>query len=339
MSLIVVRDFAVQMAQGHGVLCSDGMLTLAPGETSGTWISNVLTTTGSFHQAVCSWNAEVPGGMVEVAVQVADAAASWGAWHVMGRWYGAGYAGRPRGSSVSGDGDGWGHVAADTLQLRHPAATLRLRVSLTGGTGQLGPVVHLLACSTDDRPVLDGLWHQEGTSVLLDVPQYSQRSYGQQGQGWCSPTSLAMVLAWWGTRMTVPEVAQAVFDPAYGGTGNWSCNVAYAGDLGYAAYVTHLHTAEQLAWLLGQGLPVIVSVSYGPGALPQAPIDQTKGHLLVVCGLDATGCIVVNDPAGEPNAVRRSYPREAFLRAWLGHGGIAYLIAPAPGCQLPWQHR
>ncbi len=339
MSLIVVRDFAAQMAQGHGVLCGDGMLTLAAGEAAGTWVSTAMATTASFRQAVCSWNAEVPCGMVEVALQVADPAAAWGAWHIMGRWYGAGYAGRPRGTSVSGDGDGWGHVATDTLQLNRPAATLRLRVSLTGGTGQLAPAVHLLACSTDGRPALDGMPQQEGMQVILDVPPYSQRSHGEQGQGWCSPSSLAMVLAWRGTMVAVPEVAQAVFDPCYGGTGNWSCNVAYAGDLGYAATVVHLHTIEQLAWLLGQGLPVIVSVSYGPGELPQAPVDQTRGHLLVVCGLDASGFVVVNDPAGEPAAVRRHYPRDAFLRAWLGHGGVAYVIAPAPGCKFPWQHR
>jgi hypothetical protein len=174
--------------------------------------------------------------------------------------------------------------------------------------------------------------------ILMDVPTYSQRSHGEAGKGWCSPTSLAMVLAWHGTTLPVPEVAQAVHDPCYGGTGNWSCNVAFAGDLGHTAFVAHLQGTEQLASLLRQGLPVIVSVSHGPGELPGAPVEQTKGHLLVVCGLDPlAGIVVVNDPAGEPGAVRRRYPLDAFLRAWLGHGGVAYVVAPAHGPAMPWQ--
>jgi hypothetical protein len=47
--------------------------------------------------------------------------------------------------------------------------------------------------------------------------------------------------------------------------------------------------------------------------------------------------VVVNDPAGEPGAVRRRYPLDAFLRAWLGHGGVAYVVAPAHGPAMPWQ--
>lgn len=341
MSLIVVRDFAAQMAQGHGVTCRGGALTLAAGQAVGAWVSMPLTAAASFRQAVCSWNAHVPGGMVEVALQVADAVSAWGAWHLMGRWHGAAYAGRPRGTSVPGEGDGWGRVATDTLQLSRPATALRLRISLTRAGDAPAPVVRLLACSTDDRPGQGCLPPQQTMpATFLDVPAYSQKSHGEAGKGWCSPTSLAMVLAWHGPALSVPEVAQAVYDPCYGGTGNWSCNVAYAGDLGYTAYVAHLHVTAQLNLLLGQGLPVIASISHGPGELPGAPVEQTKGHLLVVCGLDPSAdIVVVNDPAGEPGAVRRRYPLDAFLRAWLGHGGIAYVMGPAPGPAMPWQDK
>ena len=335
MSLFVVRDFAARMAQGHDVTCRDDALALATGHAMGTWVSMPMASTASFQQAVCSWNAQVPCGMVEVALQVADAAGSWGAWHVMGCWHGAGYAGRPRGTSVPGAGDDWGRVATDTLKLSRPAAALRLQVTLAGAENTPAPVVGLLACSTDARPPQGCVPQPQAIPTLLDVPTYSQRSHGEAGKGWCSPTSLAMVLAWHGTTLPVSEVAQAVYDPCYSGTGNWSCNVAYAGDLGYTAYVAHLHTTGQLIWLLGQGLPVIVSISHGPGELPGAPVEQTRGHLLVVCGLDpSTGIVVVNDPAGEPGAVRRHYPIDAFLRAWLGHGGVAYVVAPPANQEL-----
>ena len=51
------------------------------------------------------------------------------------------------------------------------------------------------------------------------------------------------------------------------------------------------------------------------------------GTSLVVRGFDAHGDVIVNDPA-QP-AVRHVYPRAAFERCWLDHGGVALLVAPA----------
>ena len=83
---------------------------------------------------------------------------------------------------------------------------------------------------------------------MLDVPAYSQMTHrghfpqwGGGGQAWCSPTSLAMVLGYYGALPPAPSwvppghpdpwvdaTARAVFDHGYDGTGNWAFNTAYA---------------------------------------------------------------------------------------------------------------
>jgi hypothetical protein len=61
--------------------------------------------------------------------------------------------------------------------------------------------------------------------------------------------------------------------------------------------------------------------------LPGAPLDASDGHLVVVRGFTLAGDPLINDPAAPDVAV--SYPRAAFERCWLGHGGVALLVAPA----------
>jgi hypothetical protein len=171
------------------------------------------------------------------------------------------------------------------------------------------------------------------------------QQYGGGGEAWCSPTSLAMVLGhygrlpaaqayrWVGSRPDpwVAEVARRTYDTAYGGTGNWPFNTAYAAARGLDAHVTRLASLRDVEDLVVAGVPVIVSVSFGSGQLTGAPISATAGHLLVVVGFTAGGDVVVNDPAGASDAeVRRTYSRAQLERAWLGgSGGTAYVVRPA----------
>ena len=167
------------------------------------------------------------------------------------------------------------------------------------------------------------------------------------GSSWCSPTAVVMVLAFWGAgppgadlagldeESPEPRVTHAalnVFDPAYGGAGNWSFNVAYAGRYGLEALVTRLRSLREAELLLAAGIPLVLSVAAGPGELEGFPLrNGTSGHLLVLAGVTVGGDTVVNDPAAPSNEeVRRVYRRRELERAWLaGSGGIAYLIRPA----------
>jgi hypothetical protein len=161
-----------------------------------------------------------------------------------------------------------------------------------------------------------------------DVPERSQYvDADPAARGWCVPASLAMLLALHGVERRVRDVAAALFDRAYRGTGNWAFAAAYAAQcerFGAAAYLRDLGTVDAL---LDAGLPPALSISWSDGSLPGAPLPASSGHVVVARGRTAGGDIIVNDPA-QPR-VRCVYPADAFERAWLGHGGVAILVAPS----------
>jgi hypothetical protein len=164
-----------------------------------------------------------------------------------------------------------------------------------------------------------------GEARILDVPARSQ--FVVEGErGWCSATSLSMLNAYHGIDYDVPATARAVFDRAYNGTGNWSFNVAFSGNLGLRAAVVYLRNLDHAQRLIEAGIPLAISYSWSAGELPGAPIEHSDGHLVVLCGFTANGNCAINDPAA-PN-VRVVYPRAAIERIWLRNKGIAYAIAP-----------
>lgn len=164
-----------------------------------------------------------------------------------------------------------------------------------------------------------------GAARILDVPARSQ--YVQEGErGWCSPTSLSMLNAYFGLDHTIAETARAVFDRAYNGTGNWSFNVAFSGSLGLRAAVVYLRNLDHAQQLIEAGIPVALSYSWKDGELPGAPLEHSDGHLAVLCGFTSSGDCAINDPAA-PN-VRVTYPRDAIERVWQRNRGVAFAVAP-----------
>jgi len=227
-------------------------------------------------------------------------------------------------------------IAAVTAATAATAATAV--TAATAGTGETGETGRIGI----DSP-LEGA--AAGWVGELAVPARSQMladykglGYGGGGEAWCSPTSTSMLLAYWARRLrrsdldvSVPAAAHGVYDWTYDGGGNWPFNVAYAtsftGMDGYVARFSSLATLEP--WLAA-GVPLALSVSFGPGELPGAPLSSTPGHLLVLRGFTTTGDPIVNDPAAPDDAtVRLVYPRAAFEHAWLtGSGGATYVIFP-----------
>ena len=79
---------------------------------------------------------------------------------------------------------------------------------------------------------------------------------------------------------------------------------------------------------LEAGLPLVASIRYGDGELPNAPMRATGGHLVVVTGVDGDS-VRVNDPAAPYHGVvSRQYPLDAFSRAWFRHRGAVYILCP-----------
>ena len=164
-----------------------------------------------------------------------------------------------------------------------------------------------------------------GSARILDVPARSQYVVDDE-RGWCSPTSISMLNAFFGLDHDVQSTARAVFDRAYNGTGNWSFNVAFSGSLGLRAAVVYLRNLDHAQRLIESGIPIAISYSWSDGELPGAPIEHSDGHLAVLCGFTANGDCAINDPAAP--RVRVVYPRSAIERIWQRNNGVAYAIAP-----------
>ena len=172
-----------------------------------------------------------------------------------------------------------------------------------------------------------------GARPVLDVPPLSQMVQPKsQRQRTCSPTALSMVMAYYGEHFH-PRFIDDCKDPATGLFGVWPLNMVQAGRRGFVSAVELIQNWDAIAdW---QG-PFIASVSFAEGELAGAPLQQTDGHLVVVCGTNQNS-VLCRDPAAESAAsTAREYDLVEFTQAWLGSRGAAYFVHPAnakPGSQ------
>jgi hypothetical protein len=152
-----------------------------------------------------------------------------------------------------------------------------------------------------------------------------------------------MVLARWAEILnrpemnrTVPEIAAAVYDHDYAGTGNWPFNTAFAGGFpGMRSCVTRLDDLSEVEDWIAAGIPVILSARWDwlqPGRPP-----DSNGHLIVCTGFTETGDVVFNDPAArleKGGSVRRIYKRADVIHAWTKSHHAVYLVYPE-NAQIP----
>ena len=133
----------------------------------------------------------------------------------------------------------------------------------------------------------------------------------------------------------VPEVAAAVFDDDFSGTGNWPFNTAYAGNFaGLRGYVSRFEDVNELEDWIAAGIPVVLSARWD--LLRPGRTDTGNGHLMVCIGFTPDGDVVCNEPAAylRTGRVQQVYHREDVRRAWARSKNTVYLIYPV-GAKLP----
>jgi len=306
------------------------------------WLISPVYETARFDTLIPSWQAKTPAGTwMELEVRV-RCGGIWTGWFGMGVW--ASGTGNVERHSVDGQEARSWRVLTDTLQSTGPVFADAYRYRLTLFTEEWGvsPSVRGVYVAVSDSCRHGEYLGAPGDGSFrgreLAVPARSQMVYSDGGEAWCSPVSLSMVMAYWADRtgkkdldQPVTAVVRGTYDYTYGGNGNWSFNTAYASSLGLDASVRRFDSLEQVERCVAAGLPVVASIAWKNGHLSGAPISCSEGHLLVIRGVDPSGNVVVNDPAGRDDSrVRRVYRCDEFARAWFcsGSGGVAYLVYP-----------
>ncbi|MDB6024854.1 MAG: hypothetical protein JWM68_1077 [Verrucomicrobiales bacterium] len=238
-------------------------------------------------------------------------------------------------TSVRGQKDSDGTVDTDTLIVPNLATGTQIRVTL-GGEGKRKPDLKFIGLSfsntkipTTSLPSNHAAWGK-----IISTPEKSQHGYPNES-GWCSPTSLSMVLTRWSDvlhrpemKLDVPEVAEAVYDEGWHATGNWPFNTAFAGSFkNMRSYVTRFSDISELEDWVAAGIPVIIS---GPWYLfEDGRGDSGSGHLTVCVGFTETGDVVINDPGTKVGAsVRHIYKRQNVLNSWAKSHHTVYLVYP-----------
>jgi Peptidase_C39 like family len=329
----------------------------------GTWTSPIYTfNTFVFNELVSSWNSKTsPGTWIQSEVRPRLDNGHWAKWYILGRWsYSDSDFHR---TSVGGQGDADGFVAIDTLFTKdHPAVAYQLRLSIFRRTDSQAPVSvsrysAVASNLTNQNSTFPSATTMNGQTVDLNLTPFSQETHHGEypefdngGEAWCSPTSSAMVVHFWGSPYTPtaaetawvgfddPEVdytARFVYDYHYQGAGNWPFNTAYAAERGLVSDVTQLHNLREAEPFIKMGVPLVASVAWHSNKL-DGGIKSTNGHLLVIGGFMADGRVIAYDPASPTNGdVRHVYDREQFERAWIpASGGIVY-VDRTPGHALP----
>ncbi|MFY0564750.1 peptidase C39 family protein [Archangium lansingense] len=240
-----------------------------------------------------------------------------------------------------------GKVFTDTLVLKKKADALRMTVWLFSSKPGVSPRVRALtaAMTHSDRKATEEPSDKRAWGTVLEVPGRSQMLYPPDGGAWCSPTSVSMILAYWGGKLgrnelvvPVPVAAEYTYDTVYEGTGNWPFNTAYGSAIGEGALhglVARFDSFTQVERLIAEGIPVSISIAYEKGELSGSPIQRSDGHLIVVKGFTPEGDVICNDPAF-PNdeLVNVTYKRQELLKAWDHSRRSAYVLWPS-GTALP----
>lgn len=312
-------------------LNGNGEMELRLGNEEGIYNSPIILT-DNFDELVASWNVNTPENTyIELFIQV-KIDDEWTMWYSYGKW-----SSNSNSASVRDQIDKFGQLSIDTLEILwgEYADALRYKIELNreekiAKTPSIKSIYLTLKTEKEDVEVLS---EDINYLIELDVPERSQMLVPEIGNRICSPTSISMVLEYYGLNMETEEVAAGVIDNEIDIYGNWSYNTSFVGSKGLNSYVARFNSVDEIKKKIAEGIPVIASIkTKSKNTLAGAPQTYPSGHLIVIRGFTekyGEEYVIVNDPASpEAENVRREYKLSEFEAAW---SNIVYIISEDRG--------
>jgi uncharacterized repeat protein (TIGR02543 family) len=311
----------------NNVSLVSGSIRLTNTGATGAINTRPMTIT-TFYQLVMSWNVSNLGN-AEVQFMVSiGTGSSMSKWFTMGYWK----TGNHRSSSATSDT--FASLSVDTLTNKNVSGNTKVKFRIVITPNGSAPRINSVSVttkptsSTGVSPSTSGLAYK-----VLNVPRIAQMSVPNIGSVICSPTSMAMILNYYGKGLTAAGVAGVVYDRTWKAYGNWTLNASYAGHFGLYSRVEFVSSMSVIRDYINRGIPVAVSVncSYKIAGNPGSPQAYPNGHLLVVVGFESINGVwhaVVNDPAvSSADYVRRKYTVASLSSAMVG---FTYIVSSSP---------
>ncbi|HEV8293445.1 MAG TPA: C39 family peptidase, partial [Tepidisphaeraceae bacterium] len=283
-------------------VAADAVLLSGDGEKDypkqGSWTSPEIRLQMPSTEFIPSWNGSVPvNGGVRLELRTARRG-DWSPWFYFGSW---GKVPRTMEKVTSFDD---GEVYIDNLILERAATAMQVRVQLFSYDLErdVSPQIRRIAVSysgyAPEMAEADlGAIKLEKAQWARDlkVPFRTQKDApAALANQICSPTSVSMVMQYWGVNRPTIENALAIYDGEYDLFGNWARAVERAGELGLEGWVERFRNWEKVKEQIAKGQPVIASIAFKKGEFDSAVISRTNGHLIVIRGFTSDGDVIVN---------------------------------------------
>ncbi len=301
-----------------GLELVDGVIQYKEGITEASLTTSIFSVE-QFEELVPSWNIIIDND-VKIRVKV-----SVGNKDSMSEEFILGYWTLNYKTSISNQINDYARINIDTL-ISQDISLDQISFTITFENGNF--MMKNLSFTTVPT---NSIWIFDET-VLLDydvfIPAKQQLSIPVIGNSICSPTSLAMVLAYYDQDLNPSDVAGFVRDQGASIYGNWSFNASYAGGFeNLFSRVEYIHDFSTVLSYLSKDIPLVLSIkTSSSNALEGTIMAYPAGHLIVLHGLkyeNDSWYALVNDPAEYTDeAVIREYLLFELISAWNGYSYI-----------------
>jgi hypothetical protein len=233
-------------------------------------------------------------------------------------------------------------VDVDFMQLTKPFQYFKWRIDLFTQIPNTSPLLRRFAVcygnSNGDEEIFKKFSEEKtaprGWARKLDMPYYSQLTPEKDipeamRYSICCPTSVRMVLGYYGINRAEKEICDLNLDPEYEIWGGWPKSAQTLYSFGFRAYVTQIRSFEEIKSYIARGIPLIISIRAKKGELPSTPYHEVEAHVLVISGLTEDGHVWVEDPYNtDGKKGSRLWTRTEIEKTLIGTGGVVVIAEP-----------